>query len=367
MSDFSEKSKANQKATSVGLVSNYLIASFKDINEKLYRLLKKHNKTVSKFNLRSSPIRDAKWNSMIFTQALYSTQIQQFFTLTTHSKKSIYYGVFEGKPRVNDYQKDRLKRHTLVTPSQFCVTEFESVGIRVDYVIPHGIDHHELKSSRLEVELLRKRLRGNNKKSIFYVCASPLEPSAHLRKGIDTLLESLRIVKLTRGNDFVCLIHDGNKTRYTNLLKGLSDVVVFEENFAIQPKSHIALELNACDFYVCPSKAEGFGIPSIEAMACGKPVICVDAPPMNETVNKKCGFLVPFSHYEYLSPHSSEEFGHFKLHHYSPQDLAETIIFALDNPNIVKEKAIIARKQSMNYSYTKVYKPFLELIDESNS
>ncbi|MDW8086232.1 MAG: glycosyltransferase, partial [Ignisphaera sp.] len=41
----------------------------------------------------------------------------------------------------------------------------------------------------------------------------------------------------------------------------------------------------AADVYVHPALCEGFGIPIVEAMAAGKPVICVDAPPMNEHVS----------------------------------------------------------------------------------
>ena len=41
---------------------------------------------------------------------------------------------------------------------------------------------------------------------------------------------------------------------------------------------------NACELYVFPSRCEGFGLPALEAMACGAPVIAADATSLPEVV-----------------------------------------------------------------------------------
>jgi starch synthase len=49
---------------------------------------------------------------------------------------------------------------------------------------------------------------------------------------------------------------------------------------------------NACDIYAAPSRQEGFGMPHVEAQACGKPVLSVDAMGIKETViHGQTGFL----------------------------------------------------------------------------
>ena len=49
---------------------------------------------------------------------------------------------------------------------------------------------------------------------------------------------------------------------------------------------------NACDIYAAPSRQEGFGMPHVEAQACGKPVLSVDAMGIKETViHSETGFL----------------------------------------------------------------------------
>lgn len=44
--------------------------------------------------------------------------------------------------------------------------------------------------------------------------------------------------------------------------------------------------------HIAPSSVEGFGHSIVEAMSVGAIVITTNAPPMNEMVNKECGFLV---------------------------------------------------------------------------
>ncbi len=54
-----------------------------------------------------------------------------------------------------------------------------------------------------------------------------------------------------------------------------------------------ALFLNSVDVFLYPSSWEGFGLPIIESMACGKPVICFKKFAMKELVkNNYNGFAV---------------------------------------------------------------------------
>jgi glycosyltransferase involved in cell wall biosynthesis len=104
---------------------------------------------------------------------------------------------------------------------------------------------------------------------------------------------------------------------------------------------------------------EELAVHNCEAMLCGKPSVCVDASPMNEHIDKNCGWLVPYHHVEwenYLG------IVNIKEHIYKPEAFAEAIIDALDHPEEIKEKGVKAYEKAINkYNYLATYKRFLEL------
>ena len=50
---------------------------------------------------------------------------------------------------------------------------------------------------------------------------------------------------------------------------------------------------SACDCLVHPFRGEGFGLPVVEAMACGLPVIVTGAGPALDYASEKTAFLIP--------------------------------------------------------------------------
>lgn len=63
---------------------------------------------------------------------------------------------------------------------------------------------------------------------------------------------------------------------------GISNNVIFQTS--IISRDFIPYLLNACDIYAAPSRLEGFGMPQVEAGACGKPVIGIKAMGMLDTL-----------------------------------------------------------------------------------
>jgi len=84
----------------------------------------------------------------------------------------------------------------------------------------------------------------------------------------------------------------GDATRRAALESGFADRIHFT-GFVSDEE---LLELyNACEFFVFPSFYEGFGLPVIEAMACGRPVACSDGSAVSEVADGAALLFDPHS------------------------------------------------------------------------
>lgn len=96
---------------------------------------------------------------------------------------------------------------------------------------------------------------------------------------------------------YVCKVWPQLRTSKQNALDrqlaeelGISEKVAFSTS--IISRQFIPYLLGACDIYAAPSRLEGFGMPQIEAGACGKPVISIKAMGMLDTlVDGETAFL----------------------------------------------------------------------------
>lgn len=99
-----------------------------------------------------------------------------------------------------------------------------------------------------------------------------------------------------------------------------------------------------CSVYVQPSVTEGFGIPVLEAMAHGRPVIVSQGAGAHEIVEDgKEGFVVPIR---------------------NPEAIAEKILYFHDNPDEVKRMGRNARLKAEQYTWDKIRKIYEGLYVE---
>ncbi len=88
---------------------------------------------------------------------------------------------------------------------------------------------------------------------------------------------------------YVCKVWKQDRTEKQNRLDmalaeelGIRDKVLYVDGSL--SREFMPYLYNACDIYAGPSRQEGFGMPHVEAQACGKPVVSVDAMGIKETV-----------------------------------------------------------------------------------
>jgi glycosyltransferase involved in cell wall biosynthesis len=126
-------------------------------------------------------------------------------------------------------------------------------------------------------EVAEFRLRKNLPER-FWLFIGTLEP----RKNLPILLEAY--ANLPRNERPPLLIGGGKGWQYDEIFatverRGLQNDVQF---LGFVPAEELSLWYNSAELFVYPSVFEGFGLPVLEAMACGTPVIVSDASSLPE-------------------------------------------------------------------------------------
>ena len=116
------------------------------------------------------------------------------------------------------------------------------------------------------------------------------------RKNIVGLLNSFSML-LPKLKKDMKLVIAGSKGKSYDIYKKRAQDLHIDDNVIFPgfiSMDHIPFMYNACDLFVYPSFYEGFGLPPIEAMACGVPVIASNATSIPEIVGDSTLLVDPY-------------------------------------------------------------------------
>ena len=298
-----------------------------------------------------------KYNKAVFLLPYQRLEVSMMLGFSGYAKaeKEIWYTVTEGITKHISGFTPQLNRKIIVTPSNFSKRCIEETGAKVKEVIPHQADNN------LEIDEdfgLKWRAKYPKDKKLLVYIGNPAR-----RKGLLELKEAVEILARKR-KDFHVVIHTINQPKLQgyNIKQLEHSNITLELEFGLISKAQALAKMKYADFYVHPAKGEGFGLPVLEALQLGKPLICINAFGVNEIANRENSFMVePYSESLEDYPPTGIQLTKFKVVNYHPKDLAETIDMALDSPkSLIQEK--IAKGFETVEKFRNTYKRFKELL-----
>jgi starch synthase len=202
-------------------------------------------------------------------------------------------------------------------------------------------------------------------------------------KGAQEVMQALALID-TKAPDwkYVCKVWPQPRTAQQNLFDlqlathlGIEKNVVFTTGKI--SRTFMPYLMAACDIYAAPSRLEGFGMPQVEAGACGRPVIGIKAMGMLDTlVHGKTAFLANVAQEVRIrettvGEDEGYEAGHrvvFKRartadHRASIHDIADYLMRLMNEPALRQKMGDAARKRVTElFDYRVVARRFLEIV-----
>ncbi|HEY2819784.1 MAG TPA: glycosyltransferase [Candidatus Acidoferrum sp.] len=200
---------------------------------------------------------------------------------------------YGGVPRVW-IEQIRQNVDELWVPSNFVRGVFIRNGLDPDRVtvIPNGYDPEVFKPEG-------PSLRPQGSRDFVFLFVG----GAIRRKGIDLLFHAYQAAFSINQSVSLILLISGSTGAYQRN-SWLADIRA-ATNSSMFPHFHAIVETiddavlsslyRGCDAFVLPYRGEGFGMPLLEAMACGKAVITTAEGPAKDFCNESSAYLVPAS------------------------------------------------------------------------
>lgn len=234
---------------------------------------------------------------------------------------------------VSEYSKSRIAEFFRLKDSRLrVITE----GARADFkMLP--------KDAAIRETLSRYGLNENEKFLLYVGGISP-------HKNLGTLIEAFALINPNEPELKLVLVGDYKDdpffSAYPSLKKqiaelGLENKIIFT---GFVPDEELARFYNAAEMLVFPSLEEGFGLPAMEAMACGAPVAASDCSSLPEVLGAAGRFFDPRD----------------------AQNMAAAIEEILSNENLRNSMKETGLKRAENFQWKKAAAQTLEVFNELN-
>ena len=213
----------------------------------------------------------------------------------------------------------------VIVPSTFCEEIFKKAGVtRPIYLIPHTLD-----LNKYNTKVTPKQT--NNKFRFLFI------GSWKKRKGYEELLKAW--YSTFQNNEHVELVIKTDKpNKAENYVRKLTNNILIEKQTINE--NDMPSFIKSFDCLVLPTKGEGFGLPALQGLALGIPVIVTDYSGCTEFANNDNSFLLkPESIVLKDDMDNIPQFVGRRWAEISVEQISKVMLYVLGNPEEVKKKA----------------------------
>jgi alpha-maltose-1-phosphate synthase len=204
-------------------------------------------------------------------------------------------------------------------------------------------------------------------------------------KGAQEVMQALALIDVKAPDwKYVCKVWPQPRTESQNLADlqlaaqlGIDKNVTYATN--VISRNFMPYLIGSCDIYAAPSRLEGFGMPQVEAGACGKPVIGIRGMGMLDTlVHGETAFLAGIAQEVVLREATLDEESGFEKKHRvvfkdprtvdyraSIYDIADYLLELMSDPELREKMGNAGRERVVEqFDYRVVAKRFIEIIND---
>src|ERR1035437_7020297 len=201
-------------------------------------------------------------------------------------------------------------------------------------------------------------------------------------KGAQEVMQALAIIDSKAPKwKYICKVWPQQRTKVQNLIDrematnlGIEKNVYYATNTI--SRNFMPYLVGACDIYAAPSRLEGFGMPQVEAGACGKPVLSINAMGILDTlIHGETAFLAKVAQKIAVNEVTLGTESGFEEHHKvvfdtprivdyraDVQDIAKYMLTLMNDEALRIKMGIAGRERVVeNFDYRVVAKKFIQI------
>lgn len=234
---------------------------------------------------------DLYWEPAIIPK----TSIRSTSTITSVHDMSLHlFPQWHSDERVcffrNNFFKNIQKTDIIITDTdaiKYEVSEILKFPIDRIISIPLGVDREIFR--KYDNNMLEQCAQKYKITYKFILIVGSIEP----RKNLIRLIQTYKLLPQNIKDEYKIIIVGGEGWKNKEIYSLINSEAENIKYLGFVPDNDLALIYNLASLYVYPSLYEGFGLPPLEAMACGTPTIVSDIPSVREVCADSALYINP--------------------------------------------------------------------------